>query len=73
MYLTPEEYEALDDSLIGFTDQQYTALQALVSDICGRYGIPMDRDHVIGHSDYTEGNGDPGTLLDWSRILSSEP
>lgn len=69
LYLTPEEYDALDDSLIGFTDEQYTALQALVSDICQRYGIPMDREHVIGHSDYTEGNGDPGTLLEWDRIL----
>lgn len=71
-YLTPEEYGALDDSLIGFTDEQYAALQALVSDICRRYDIPMDREHIIGHSDYTEGNGDPGTLMDWSRVLSAE-
>lgn len=70
LYLTPEEYAALDESQIGFTDEQYDALHALVADICQRYDLPMDRDHVIGHSDYTDGNGDPGALLDWNRVLN---
>lgn len=70
LYLTPDEYAALDDSQIGFTDAQYDALHALVADICQRYDLPMDRDHVIGHSDYTDGYGDPGELLDWNRVLN---
>lgn len=70
LYLTPEEYAALDESMIGFTDEQYASLHALVSDICQRYDLPMDRSHVIGHSDYTDGNGDPGELLDWNRVLN---
>lgn len=71
-YLTPEEYDALDDSCIGFTDAQYASLSALVADICQRNSIPLDRAHVIGHDEYTEGNGDPGELLDWSRVLPAQ-
>jgi len=69
IYLTPEEYAALDPTLIGYTDAQYEALAMLVADICSRYDIPMDRDHVIGHSEYSSEKVDPGVLLDWSRIL----
>lgn len=28
---------------------QIQASAALIKDICGRYGIPIDRDHIIGH------------------------
>ena len=69
IYLTQEEYDALDSSLIGFTDAQYEALSLLVADICGRYQIPMDRDHVIGHEEYASRKQDPGELFDWSRIV----
>ncbi len=68
-YLTKKEYEALDPELLGFTDAQYTSLKALVEDICGRYDIPLDRDHVIGHQEYSPKKKDPGELFDWSRIV----
>lgn len=67
-YLTAAEYDALDDSLIGFTDAQYDALSVLVEDICSRYQIPMDRAHIIGHEEYSPQKQDPGQLFDWSRI-----
>lgn len=69
IYLTEEEYAALDDRFKGFSDAQYNALKLLVEDICARYGIPADRDHVIGHQDYSPSKNDPGELFDWSRIL----
>lgn len=69
IYLTGEEYRALDDSLKGFTQEQYDALKLLVADICSRNDIPMDREHVIGHEDYSPDKTDPGELFDWSRIL----
>jgi N-acetyl-anhydromuramyl-L-alanine amidase AmpD len=69
IYLTPAEYRALDDSLKGFTDAQYAALQLLVEDICQRNEIPMDRAHVIGHQEYSTRKPDPGMLFDWSKIL----
>ena len=69
IYLTEEEYQAMDDSLKGFTDAQYDALKLLVEDICARNNIPADRDHVIGHQEYSPAKNDPGELFDWSRIL----
>ncbi len=68
-YLSEREYKALDESLLGFTDAQYEALKLLVADICERYNIPLDRDHVIGHEEYSPKKNDPGDLFDWSRII----
>ena len=68
-YLTSKEYKALDKSLIGFTDAQYASLKALVEDICSRQNIPLDRQHVIGHEDYSPDMNDPGDLFDWSKII----
>ena len=68
-YLYPAQYAALDGELIGFTDGQYDALRALVEDICQRHNIPMDADHVIGHSQYSPAKTDPGELFDWNRLL----
>lgn len=66
-------YDTLPSAWIGYTDAQYDALKALVEDICDRHGIPFDRTHVLGHSDYTSRKTDPGELFDWTRIgLSSE-
>lgn len=67
-YITKEEYNSLDSSLIGFTDEQYTALNALLSDICERNQIAFDKEHIIGHDMYNPQKSDPGELFDWSRI-----
>ena len=72
LYLTAGEYDAMPASLKGFSDAQYEALKLLVSDLCSRYDIPMDRDHVIGHQDYSPAKNDPGELFDWSRILNEQ-
>ncbi len=69
IYMSSSEYQALDDSLKGFTDEQYESLKALVADICERNDIPLDRDHIIGHEDYSPEKTDPGELFDWNRIL----
>lgn len=69
-YLTPEEYDALDPSLIGYTEAQYQALAALLSDVCSRYEIPFDRGHIIGHEDYRPSKNDPGELFDWDRLFA---
>ncbi|MBR3837662.1 MAG: N-acetylmuramoyl-L-alanine amidase [Clostridia bacterium] len=71
LYLTPQEYDEIPPSQIGFTDAQYSALSQLVSDICYRHGIPMDREHIIGHEEYSLAKNDPGELFSWDRLLSS--
>ena len=68
-YLTKSEYKALDEELLGFTDAQYESLKLLVADICERNNIPLDREHVIGHEEYSPKKNDPGELFDWSRII----
>lgn len=69
LYITKAQYNKLDKTLLGFTDAQYVALSALLEDVCGRNGIPMDREHVIGHEDFNPKRNDPGQLFDWNRIL----
>lgn len=68
-YLTAEEYDGLDRSLIGYTEAQYAALAVLLPDICARYDIPFDREHIIGHQDYRPSKTDPGELFDWRRVM----
>lgn len=68
-YMSSAEYDALDPSLIGFTDAQYAALYSLVNDICVRHDIPMDPEHVIGHETYSPSKTDPGELFDWERLF----
>ncbi|WP_246212376.1 N-acetylmuramoyl-L-alanine amidase [Streptomyces abyssomicinicus] len=53
-----------------FTDAMYAASARLTARICERYGIPVDRSHVIGHhevpgADHT----DPGPHWDWDRYM----
>lgn len=69
LYLTKKQYAALKPEWIGYTDAQYEALADLVADICERHEIPLDRDHVIGHDEFSPKKNDPGDLFDWSRII----
>ena len=68
-FLTAAEYNALDPSLIGFTDPQYAALNRLINEILARHpGIQPNRAHIIGHSEYTPDKPDPGELFEWERL-----
>lgn len=58
-----------------FEPAQYQALASLLVDVCGRWKIPLDRDHVLGHQDVsplrrtTAGGGyDPGERFSWARL-----
>ena len=68
-YLTESEYNAIDRSLIGYTDAQYESVKLLVKDICDRNGIPFDKEHILGHDEYNPLKTDPGELFDWSRLF----
>ncbi|MGW1214590.1 N-acetylmuramoyl-L-alanine amidase [Streptomyces sp. NPDC002499] len=64
------EHEGFVDRPQDFTDAMYAASARLTANICKRYGIPVDREHVIGHvevpgTDHT----DPGTHWDWDRYM----
>lgn len=64
------EHEGFVDRPQDFTAAMYGASARLTAAICGRYGIPVDREHIIGHvevpgTDHT----DPGKHWDWDRYL----
>lgn len=64
------EHEGFVDRPEDFTDAMYTASARLTAGICARYGIPVDREHIIGHvevpgTDHT----DPGRHWNWDRYL----
>lgn len=58
-----------------YTAAQYQTLAALVVEVTRRHGIPLDRAHVLGHSDTSPmrrtveaGGYDPGVSFDWGRL-----
>ncbi len=68
-YVSSSYYNSIPKSLIGFTDEQYESLIALLYDICTRWSVPTDREHIIGHSEYSSLKTDPGELFDWERVI----
>ncbi|WP_051940258.1 N-acetylmuramoyl-L-alanine amidase [Phaeacidiphilus oryzae] len=61
-----------------FTEAEYRASAELVRWLAARYGIPLDRDHVIGHDEvpapdaaHTAGmHWDPGPYWNWRHYLA---
>ncbi|MFE9613384.1 N-acetylmuramoyl-L-alanine amidase [Streptomyces sp. NPDC006012] len=64
------EHEGFVDDPSSFTEEMYAASARLTAAICGRYGIPVDRTHVIGHSEVPgTDHTDPGRYWDWGRYM----
>ncbi|MEU9480596.1 N-acetylmuramoyl-L-alanine amidase [Streptomyces sp. NPDC048191] len=64
------EHEGWVDRPAYFTNALYEQSAQLTAAICDKYGIPKDREHIIGHyqvpgTDHT----DPGPNWDWVRYL----
>jgi len=68
-YISSDIYRSIPKADIGYTDKQYTALNSLLPGIYQRHNIKIDRQHVIGHDEYSVGiKEDPGILFNWSKI-----
>jgi len=63
-----------------YTVPEYQASAALAASICSRWGVPLDRNHVIGHYQVPDPNNpglfggaghhtDPGPYWDWSYYM----
>ncbi|KRV49135.1 amidase [Wenjunlia vitaminophila] len=64
------EHEGWVDKPEYFTDAMYQASAALTAAVCDRYGIPKDRNHIIGHNEVPGAtHTDPGPYWDWNRYL----
>jgi N-acetylmuramoyl-L-alanine amidase len=64
-----------------YTTAEYDASAHLIASICSRYGVPMDRTHVIGHYQVPDPNNpglyggsdhhtDPGSYWNWTYYMS---
>jgi N-acetyl-anhydromuramyl-L-alanine amidase AmpD len=65
------EFARKHPKLIGFTPEQYRALNYLIDDIISRHPhIKRDRFHIVGHEEYAgrTRRTDPGELFDWKKI-----
>ena len=64
-----------------YTTAEYNASAAIAASICSRWGVPMDRTHVIGHNEVPDPNNpglfggtdhhtDPGPYWNWTYYMS---
>ncbi|WP_329458622.1 N-acetylmuramoyl-L-alanine amidase [Streptomyces sp. NBC_01497] len=61
-----------------YTEAQYQETADLVTYLAAKYGIPLDREHIIGHDNVpapTDGtvagmHWDPGPYWDWNRFMA---
>ena len=64
-----------------YTKTMYDASAQLAASICSRWGVPLDRNHVIGHSEVPDPNNpalkggsdhhtDPGPYWDWTYYIA---
>lgn len=65
------EHEGYVDDPAWFTDVMYRSSAALTADIAAAHDIPLDREHIVGHSE-VPGNDhtDPGPNWDWDLYMS---
>jgi N-acetyl-anhydromuramyl-L-alanine amidase AmpD len=65
------EHEFYPRQGIWHTDAQYRSSAALVCAVARRYGIPIDRQHIVGHNELPDAtHGDPGSTWNWSYYMS---
>ena len=75
------EHEGYAGAPGSYTRAEYQASAHLAASICSRWGVPMDRNHVIGHEQVPDPNQpglfggyshrtDPGPYWDWNYYMS---
>ncbi len=56
---------------IWHTDAQYRSTALLTCAIARRYGIPIDRNHIVGHNELRgTDHADPGPTWNWNYLMS---
>jgi N-acetyl-anhydromuramyl-L-alanine amidase AmpD len=64
------EHEGFVDRPKNFTEEMYRTSAKLTARICEKYGIPADREHIIGHNEVPGADHtDPGRHWDWKRYM----
>ncbi|MBI2888176.1 MAG: N-acetylmuramoyl-L-alanine amidase [Chloroflexi bacterium] len=55
-----------------YSDEQYAALRGLLQEWSATYGFPLDREHLVAHSEINSQKTDPGPLFSWEKLLQTE-
>ncbi len=64
------EHEGWVDDASWYTEAMYRASAAVSRHVCDQYGIPIDRDHIIAHSEAPGAtHTDPGPNWDWALYM----
>jgi hypothetical protein len=64
------ELDLLGGTSSTFTPEQYYATAQIACGISARHGVPLDRAHVVGHSEVPgAGKIDPGPTWDWPHFM----
>ena len=65
------EHEGFVDNASWYTESMYRSSAAVTRHAADQYGIPLDRTHVVGHSEVPGAtHTDPGPNWDWNRYMS---
>ncbi len=54
---------------LNMPEAQYQTVLAWAKEKCALYGIPIDRDHLVAHSELSLDRTDPGPLFPWDRLM----
>ena len=70
IFFDSDRYQQIPDEHLGYTEAQMISVNILINDILNRnQGIVSNRDHVIGHDEWSPGRRtDPGALFDWNKL-----
>ena len=50
---------------------QFNSLVKLIKHRCAAYGIPLDREHIIGHYQVATNRTDPGAKFPWTELIAA--
>ena len=64
------EHEGYVSNPAWFTEEMYRSSAKLVAELCKKYDIPADRQHILGHHEVPGAtHTDPGSNWDWTRYM----
>jgi N-acetyl-anhydromuramyl-L-alanine amidase AmpD len=67
-YMFGTEHEGFVDSPAWYSEAMYQASAALQHSLCVRYGIPMDRNHIVGHNEWQTASWTNWMAANWPQI-----
>lgn len=55
-----------------YSEAQYETLRELLAEWSTQYSFPLDRTHLVAHSEINSAKSDPGPLFDWNKLFTED-